>query len=193
MMTMDGRDSAECQNWEKKDIVGINGKVLMTLKTKVNSAISYIEKGKRKRGEKGDARSHFQTFRERGSSFSLSFYAIRPSSVFETRRKAALREEGFAWVPDLGNFLKLREVGFSPYLGFILCLRAMLMFELNEAVRGRLIGPKSWDRIVVIFGAIFTVHGLCAWNVWAVCVMIYALNHVVMCMRSGSAEKYEFT
>ena len=27
MMTMDGRDSAECQNWEKKDIIGINGKV----------------------------------------------------------------------------------------------------------------------------------------------------------------------
>ena len=22
------------------------------------------------------------------------------------------------------------------------------MFELNEAVRGRLIGPKTWDRIV---------------------------------------------
>ena len=41
------------------------------------------------------------------------------------------------------------------------------MFELNEAVRGRLIGPKSWDRIVIIFGAIFTVYGLCAWTVWA--------------------------
>ena len=27
MMKMDGRDSAECQNWEKNDIVGINGKV----------------------------------------------------------------------------------------------------------------------------------------------------------------------
>ena len=27
MMTTDGRDSAECQNWEKNDIVGINGKV----------------------------------------------------------------------------------------------------------------------------------------------------------------------
>ena len=26
MMTMDDRDSAECQNWEKKDVVGINGK-----------------------------------------------------------------------------------------------------------------------------------------------------------------------
>ena len=48
MMTMDGRDSAECENWEKKDVVGINGKVYMTLKTKVNSVISYFEKGKRK-------------------------------------------------------------------------------------------------------------------------------------------------
>ena len=27
MMKMDGRDSAECQNWEKMDIIGINGKV----------------------------------------------------------------------------------------------------------------------------------------------------------------------
>ena len=38
----------------------------------------------------------------------------------------------------------LRGRGFS-LLGFILCLRAMLMFELNEAVRGRLIGSKSWN------------------------------------------------
>ena len=60
------------------------------------------------------------------------------------------------------------------------------MFELNEAMRGRLIGLKSWDRIVIIFEAIFTVHGLCAWTVWAVCVIIYALNHVVMCVRLGS-------
>ena len=67
------------------------------------------------------------------------------------------------------------------------------MFELNETVRGRLIGPKSWDRIVIIFGAIFTVHRLCMWTVWAVCVMIYALNHVVMCMRPESVEKYGFT
>ena len=60
-----------------------------------------------------------------------------------------------------------RGRGFS-LLGFILCLRTMLMFELVQAVRGRLIGLKSWDRIVIIFGAIFTVHGLCAWTVWAV-------------------------
>ena len=38
------------------------------------------------------------------------------------------------------------------------------MLELSEAVRGRLIGPKSWDRNVRIFGTQFvqsvTVHGL---------------------------------
>ena len=26
------------------------------------------------------------------------------------------------------------------------------MFESNEAVMGRLIGPKTWDRIDIIFG-----------------------------------------
>ena len=56
------------------------------------------------------------------------------------------------WVPDLGSFNKLREVGDSPYLGFILCLRTMLMLELVGAVRGRLIGPKTLDRIVWIYG-----------------------------------------
>ena len=46
-------------------------------------------------------------FSERESSFSLEIHAIRPSAVFGTRRRASLREEGFAWVPDLGSFLKL--------------------------------------------------------------------------------------
>ena len=55
------------------------------------------------------------------------------------------------WASDLRSFDKLQEVGVSPYLGFILYLSTLLMFELNEAVRGRLIGPKSWDRIVIIF------------------------------------------
>ena len=35
-----------------------------------------------------------------------------------------------------------RGRGFS-LLGFILCLRAIVMFELVETVRGRLIGPKT--------------------------------------------------
>ena len=90
-------------------------------------------------------------FRERTSDFSLKYRAIRPSAVIGTRREAALRGEGFAWVPDLRSFDKIREVVVSPYLSFILYLSTFLMFELNEAVRGRLIGPKTWDRIVKIF------------------------------------------
>ena len=57
-----------------------------------------------------------------------------------------------------------RGRGFS-LLGFILCLRTMLMLELVEVVRGRLIGPNSWDRIVIILEPFlqFTdcVRGLC--------------------------------
>ena len=89
---------------------------------------------------------------ERESSFSLEIRAIRPSAVFGTRRKAALSEEGFEWVPDLGSFLKLREVEVSPYLGFIPSLSTLSMFESNEAVRGHLICPKPWDRIDKNFG-----------------------------------------
>ena len=86
--------------------------------------------------------SVWEILRER-KHFSLEIRAIRPSAVFGTRRRIALRGEGFAWVPDLGSFLKLREVGVSPYLSFIPILSVLRMFELNEAVRGRLIGPKT--------------------------------------------------
>ena len=93
----------------------------MTLKTKVNSVVSYIEKEKKKKtwgGRKRRCRRFWISFsREKVSSFSLKYRAIRPSDVFETRRRTALRGEGFAWVLDLGSFLKLREVGVSPYLG----------------------------------------------------------------------------
>ena len=84
-------------------------------------------------------------FLEMMPSFSLEIRAIRPSTVFGTRRKAALRGEGFAWIPDLRSLDKILEVGVSPYLGFIPYLSTFSMFELNEAVRGRLIGPKTWD------------------------------------------------
>ena len=52
---------------------------------------------------------------------------------------------------DSGSFFKLLEVGFAPYLSFYSHLNVLLMFRLNEAVRGRLIGPKTWDRIDRIF------------------------------------------
>ena len=66
-----------------------------------------------------------EVFGERASDFSLEIRAIRPSAVFGTRRRVALRGEGFVWVLDLGSFLKLREVGVSPYLRFTLCLRTL--------------------------------------------------------------------
>ena len=76
-------------------------------------------------------------------NFSLHLRAIRQAAVVGTRREAALRGEGYAWTPDLRSFDKLREVGVSPYLGFILRLSVFTMFALNEVVRGRLIGSKS--------------------------------------------------
>ena len=93
----------------------------------------------------------FEFFLERERDFSLVFRQIRPSTIFGIRRKAALREAGYAWTPDLRSFDKLLEVGVSPYLGFIHSLSTLSMFELNEAVSGRLIGPKSWDQIVINF------------------------------------------
>ena len=104
-----------------------------------------IQKGKKKRGlkEEEDAEDGNGIFRVRRLDFSLESWEIRPSEVVGVRRKAALRRETYAWALDLRSFDKLREVGVSPYLGFILYLSTLLMFELNEAMRGRLIGPKS--------------------------------------------------
>ena len=92
-----------------------------------------------------------EEFRERRTSFSLEIRAIRPSAVFGTRRKVALRGAGYAWTPDLRIFYKLREVGDLSYLGFTLYLSVFQCFGWFEAMRGRLIGPKTWDRIVEIF------------------------------------------
>ena len=85
--------------------------------------------------------------------FSLDLREIRPSAVFRTRRRTALRGEGFVWVPDFGSFLKLRVVGVSPYLGFYTLFKCFSMFRLVEALNDRLIGPKTWDRSVRIFGS----------------------------------------
>ena len=63
------------------------------------------------------------------------------------KKESCSTGEGFAWVLDLGSFLKLREVGVSPYLGFTLYLSVFQCFGWLEALNGRLIGPKTWDRI----------------------------------------------
>ena len=79
--------------------------------------------------------------------FSLGLHTIRPLADFGVRRENDLRETGYAWPPVFVSFFKLLEVGFSPYLGFIPIFSTFQMFELIEAIRGCLIGPKHWDRI----------------------------------------------
>ena len=98
--------------------------------------------------------------------FSLEIRAIRPSAGFGTKRRNALRGEGFAWVPDLGSFFKLLEVGFSPYLGFIPIFSVFRMFESIEAIRGCWIGPKTWDRINTIFLKPNGAARSCSMAVW---------------------------
>ena len=92
-----------------------------------------------------------EEFRERRTSFSLEIRAIRPLTVFRTRRKAALRGAGYAWTPNLRSFDKLCEVRVSPYLGFTLYLSVFRCFGWLEALNDRLIGPKAWDRIYLIY------------------------------------------
>ena len=70
------------------------------------------------------------------------------------------------------------------------------MFELNEAVSGRLIGPKSWNHVVLIFlkpkwvdrDSVCTV-----WVVWVVNCVICEINHVLVCFRSEMAVGSGFT
>ena len=96
----------------------------------------------------------------------------------------------------IGNFFKLLEVGFSPYLGFYSHLSVLLMFWLNEAARGRWIGPKTWDRIVGNFfrnfGEAVSVQSHVG-AVWVDYVLIYVLIYALVCIGSEMAEKSGFT
>ena len=84
----------------------------------MNSVISYIQKGRRKRaGEKRIHSEHKVWFSsERVSTFSLRSRLIRSSDFFGARRKVALRSEAYAWALVLGSLDKLREVGVLSYL-----------------------------------------------------------------------------
>ena len=54
-------------------------------------------------------------FRERGSTFSLSFPAIRPSASGEARSRVVPHGKDYTWVPVLWSLDKLRKGrGFSP-------------------------------------------------------------------------------
>ena len=67
------------------------------------------------------------------------------------------------------------------------------MFESSEAVRGRLIGPKPWDRIDMNFltpiGAAVTSTADGVVEI----VKFYVLMYVLVWMRPGMAVKCGFT
>ena len=63
--------------------------------------LQIIKEQKREMGELEMQWLKMVVFREKVSDFSLDLPQIRLSAVFETRRRTALRGEGFAWVPDL--------------------------------------------------------------------------------------------
>ena len=65
--------------------------------------------------------------------------------------KVDLHDQSYAWTPKSWSFEKLHEVGVSPYLGFILSLSTLRMFESIEVVKDHLIGPKPWNRINIKF------------------------------------------
>ena len=87
----------------------------------------------------------------RERDFSLGLRAIRPSEFVGTRRKVALRIEAYAWAPVLRVFNKLPEVGDLSYLVYFHFKCFDRCFSWVEALNDRLIGPKTWDRIVRIF------------------------------------------
>ena len=111
MIEMDGRNSAEYQIWEKRDIKVIFGKVKSQNDKLVNMThlLQIIKKQKREDwggggGGGGGRCSEFQFERilEREREyFSLEIHAIQPLAVFGTRRRTALRGEGFTCVPNL--------------------------------------------------------------------------------------------
>ena len=84
--------------------------------------------------------------------FSLRSREIGPLDFDGARRENDLCGIGYVWTPILMSFFKLLEVGFLPTWVLFLLLSVLQMFRLFEAVRGRLISPKTWDRINKIFG-----------------------------------------
>ena len=99
--------------------VAMRGQVLLTKSPK-----SVWERKKREREQMERDRER-EGFRERSSTFSLSFPAIGSSASGEARSKVALHGKDYTWVPVLGSLDKLRKGrGFSPTC-FTFCLRVM--------------------------------------------------------------------
>ena len=67
------------------------------------------------------------------------------------------------------------------------------MFELNEAVRGRLISPKTWDRIDIIFGTKMEQPVTAPLLFWVDLSVHSCVNHVLIGLRPEMTVKPGFT
>ena len=116
-------------------------------------------------------------------------HAIGPLDFDETRRENVLRGAGYAWTPGLRVFDNSKRYDFLPTCVLFPFLRVFRCFGWFEAVRGRLIGPKTWDRIVRISWGFFPLSET-AQNLGAVWVSLFpkflALNHVFGWKKAGN-------
>ena len=70
------------------------------------------------------------------------------------------------------------------------------MFRLNEAVRGHLIGPKTWDRIdkkILKKNGAARDCSTAVWVVWVYVVLICVLNGCLVCIGPRMAVNCGFT
>ena len=67
------------------------------------------------------------------------------------------------------------------------------MFELNGTVRGHLIGPKTWDRIDIIFGTKIEQPVTALRPFWVDLSVHSCVNHVLIGLRPEMAVKPGFT
>ena len=104
-----------------------NGHVAMGGQVLLTKSSNLVWEGRRKKREREQTERDRERegFRERGSTFSLSFPTIRPASSDVARSKLAPHGKDYTWVPVLWSFDKLRKSrGFSPTC-FTFCLRVM--------------------------------------------------------------------
>ena len=78
--------------------------------------MGWERRGGRERKTKRERERKERDFRERSSTLSPEFSAIRPLIFGEARRKVAPHGKGYTWVPVLWSFDKLQEVGVFSYL-----------------------------------------------------------------------------
>ena len=62
------------------------------------------------------------------------------------------------------------------------------MFRLFEAVRGRLIGPKTWDRIDKIFGRKMELPVTAPRLIWCKKNVYFGVDHVLVWKNAGNGR-----